>query len=333
MVLLIWRLHAVVLCAVLCGSLAGCQSGEQASDPDPGTRGAVPEVYLTKLQEHRANREERLRSPDGWLALVGLHWLQPGDNPFAVAADGGNLLFPRENGDPVPEDARELGAFAWEGESVSVKAVPGAGLQLDAVEGEEPGVLPAGEAVPLLDDAAEGGPSTLVFDNLSFYIIRRGEQVGVRVKSSVAPALVEFHGLDYFPVDLSWKIEAHFEPYETPKTVGIPNVLGTVYEEQVAGAVVFEAAGETYRIEPIVEVDGTFFLIFADTTNGKETYGAGRFLYADPPDAEGRVNLDFNYAYNPPCAFSPYATCPLPPKENKLPIPIEAGEKKYGEHH
>ncbi len=185
------------------------------------------------------------------------------------------------------------------------------------------------------------GPVTLASDadedttmlrrgSLLFYLIRRGDRLGVRVKDSQSEARRNFRGLDYFPIDPGWRIEARFEPYDPPKSISVPNVLGQDNAEKSPGAVVFEHGGKTYRLDPVLERGETdYFVIFGDRTNGNETYGAGRFLYVKPP-VDGRTVIDFNKAYNPPCVFTEYATCPLPPPQNKLPIRIEAGEKEYG---
>ncbi len=187
-------------------------------------------------------------------------------------------------------------------------------------------------AAPLRTDA-EGSPTVLAYGHVSFFVIKRRDRFAVRVKNSESPVLAAFGGLDAFPIDMRWRIEARFERYDPPKEVLVPSVLGGVDREICPGAIVFEIDGSTYRLEPVLE-QGTddLFIIFGDRTNGFETYGAGRFVYAKQPDKDGRLILDFNKSYSPPCVFTPYATCPLPPPQNRLPIRIEAGEKVYGEH-
>ena len=151
-------------------------------------------------------------------------------------------------------------------------------------------------------------------------LIRRGDKIGVRVKDSQSQARRSFHGLDYFPIDPSWRIEARFEPYDPPRSISVPNVLGQDNAEKSPGALVFEHGGKTYRLDPVLERGETdYFVIFGDRTNGTDTYGAGRFLYVHPP-VDGKTIIDFNKAYNPPCVFTEYATCPLPPPQNKLPV-------------
>ena len=165
--------------------------------------------------------------------------------------------------------------------------------------------------------------------SLRWYIIKRDDKYGVRLRDIDANLRKEFKGIDTYPVNEDWKITAKFEAYNPPKTISIPSIIGTVEEDMAPGALVFEKDGKEYRLDPVVEGD-EFFIIFADETSGEETYGAGRFLYTAMPDSTGNVILDFNKAYNPPCAFTPYATCPLPPKQNYLKLRITAGEKKYG---
>ena len=188
------------------------------------------------------------------------------------------------------------------------------------------------EAITLRTDAS-GDATVLENGPVSFYVIKRRDRYAVRVKNAASQLLRSFAGIDSFPIEWHWRFEAHFERYDPPKEVLVPNVIGGADREKCPGAIVFDYGGKTYRLEPVLEA-GTedLFVIFGDRTNGVETYGAGRFLYTKVPDQAGRVILDFNKAYNPPCVFTPYATCPLPPPGNRLPFRVEAGEKLYGEH-
>ena len=181
----------------------------------------------------------------------------------------------------------------------------------------------------LASDAGEAA-TRLRTGSVLFYVIERAGKLAVRVKDSQSEARREFHGLEYFPIDPSWRIEARFEPYDPPRPISVPNVLGHQDTEKSPGALVFERAGQTYRLDPVLERGETdYFVIFGDATNGKETYGAGRFLYVKPP-VDGKTIIDFNKAYNPPCVFTDYATCPLPPAQNRMKVRVEAGEKEYG---
>jgi len=165
-----------------------------------------------------------------------------------------------------------------------------------------------------------------------FTIIKRGERFAVRMWDSSAETLKKFTGIERFPVLKQWKVEARWEAYIPPKPIKVASVIpGYMEDYTVPGVAIFSIGGKECRLEPVESGPTTLFYIFADATNGKETYGAGRFLYSDPPK-DGRVVIDFNKAHNPPCAFTDYATCPLPPESNHLSVRIEAGEKKFGEH-
>ncbi len=182
----------------------------------------------------------------------------------------------------------------------------------------------------LKDDNDEAGPTILKLGSLLINIVKRGERIGVRVKDTESRSRREFKGLEYYPIDSKWRIEARFEPYQPPKTIPITNVLSMTDDETSPGALAFEVDGKTHRLDPILEKGETdLFVMIADETTGRETYGAGRYIYVSPPDANGKVVIDFNKAYSPPCAFTNYATCPLPPRQNHLPFRIDAGEKKY----
>jgi uncharacterized protein (DUF1684 family) len=188
------------------------------------------------------------------------------------------------------------------------------------------------ESLPLQSDE-EGDPTLVRHGTLSFHLIKRGNRLGVRVRDSASEARREFHGIASYPVRSAWRVTGRLEPYPPGKTIAVPNVLGTVSNDKSPGAVVFKVGGKTYRIDAVEEQGSEeLFLIFGDRTNGFETYGAGRFLYIARPGPDGKVVVDFNKAYNPPCAFTAYATCPLPPPQNRLALRVEAGEKEYGDH-
>ena len=253
-----------------------------------------------------------LQRPDGWLTLVGLFWLEPGDN--RVGSDSGaSVRLPAGKAPP------RLGAITLGASTIRFQAAPDVAVACDG--------KPAAACDLKSDEESE--PTLLEHGSLSFYVIKRGERFAVRVKDSDAPARSRFHGLENFPISERFRFVARFEKYDPPKRISVPNILGKETSETSPGALVFTHEGRTYRLDPVLET-GTadLFVIFGDATNGHETYGGGRFLYASPP-VDGRTVLDFNKAYNPPCVFSPYATCPLPPAQNLLPIRIEAGEKTY----
>jgi len=271
------------------------------------------DAYRQEVEAWRQKRIAGLKREDGWLTLVGLFWLDEGENRFGSGA-GNRVIFPAGT---APELA---GSLERHGKEVTVKVAPGAAVTHDG--------KPVAELALKVD--ADGGPTVLALGSLRFYVIQRGDRLGVRVKDTKSPALASFRGIDAFALRPDWRVDARFEPYDPPKKIAIPNILGQVEDTPSPGAVVFSKDGSTFRLDALPgDDDGGLFLIFADATNGHETYGAGRFLSTPPPKG-GRVAVDFNEAYNPPCAFTSYATCPLPPKQNRLAVRIEAGEKKYG---
>lgn len=269
----------------------------------------------TEVEEWQKKRLTNLQKEDSWLTLVGFAWLKEGQNKFGSD----------ETSDvPFPASAPKYCGSIWLEKG---KARIEVAKDVPITNNDKPVTT-----MPLLADVDPEGPTILNLGSLNFYVIQRVGKYAIRIKDSQAPALKNFKGLDYFPIDPKLHIEAKWEPYNPPKKIRIVNILGQLEDYPCPGAIVFQIDGKTYRLEPVLEGDDPqLFIMFADKTNGKETYGAGRFLYADPA-VDGKVILDFNKAYNPPCAFSPYATCPLPPPQNKLPIRIEAGEKSYKQH-
>jgi uncharacterized protein (DUF1684 family) len=215
------------------------------------------------------------------------------------------------------------GLFILEGTTVRFRPLPGSGLLLNG--------KPASEAILASD--VDGKPDLLQAGRVRFYVIRRGNRFGIRIKDPEAPARRAFHGVPRFPVDSLWRVEADFLPYATPQIRSIPTVLGTTEPMTVPGLLRFKLRGQEITLEPVVEDPDhpELFLIFKDATSAHGTYPAGRFLYADMPK-DGKVVLDFNRAVNPPCAFTLFATCPLPPRQNQLTIAITAGEKDPGLH-
>ena len=261
----------------------------------------------------RQRRLERLRDPEGWLSLVGLTWLHDGDNP--VGTGSADVVL------PGTETPALVGTVTVGDGGASFVPAPGTGV----THAGEPltGVL------PLVDDV-DGEPTVLAVGTLRFHLIRRGDQLGIRVRDRAAPALATFRGLEYFPIDPSWRVAARFER-ASGRTVAVPDVIGLVTDELSPGSVVFERHGLEQRLDALEDTDdGALFLVFGDATNGRETYAGGRFLYTDAPSADGTVVADFNLAYNPPCVFSAFATCPLPWAHNRLTVRIEAGERAYG---
>lgn len=303
---------ALLLCA-------GCAKLEEPAKPQPQpTQAAAAPApgasYEQELEQWKAKRLASLKSEDGWLSLIGLFWLKEGENRFGSDPTYEIVL-------PDGKAPQHAGTLRLAAGKVTLEANP------------EAKVTSEGRPVATLElKSDEGGaPTMLEMGSLSFNVVKRGDRLGLRVRDRESPARAEFKGTDYYPAERRWVVNARFEPYQPPKRVPILNVLGMETEETSPGALAFEVDGRPYKLEALKEQGSEqFFIIFADQTNNKETYGAGRYLYADPPGADGRVTLDFNRAYSPPCAFTRYATCPLPPPQNRLALRVEAGERYLG---
>lgn len=261
-------------------------------------------------------RVEKLLRPGGYLSIVGLHWLAEGRSSFGSDPTN-DIVFPKK----AP---RFMGSFHLTNGVVSVDINENTRIEY---EGQRV------TSMKLRNDHDESGPTVLKHGTLSWYVIDRGGRIGIRVKDSESEGRLGFKGIDRFPVDEKWRFEAVLDRYEPVRLVPIETVVDVAVPERVIGAVVFAIGDTTYRLDAIIESHSPkLWIIFSDGTAGEETYGGGRFLYLDPPDEDGRMFVDFNIAENPPCAFSDYTTCPLPPEQNRMPIRITAGEKNYGKH-
>ncbi|MYD00823.1 MAG: DUF1684 domain-containing protein [Gammaproteobacteria bacterium] len=281
------------------GAAAGPAESSGASD------------YSRSIAEWRAEREEELKGPDGWLNLAGLYWLEPGVTRMGAAPDNDIVL------SDLPA-APYLGAFVWENGTVEFRADPDAE------------VFSSGERITqlrLVHDE-EGEPTVLTHGSLSWHAIGRLDRMGVRIRDLNHPAVSAFPGIPAYPTNPDWRVQARFEPYAQPEERILTTVVeGLGWKPTAPGVLAFEIGGEPLSLEAYAAGPG-FLLIFADLTTGKTTCPAGRYLYAFAPRrAGGAVTLDFNKAISPPCAFTDFATCPLPQRRNRLPIAIEAGEK------
>jgi uncharacterized protein (DUF1684 family) len=276
------------------------------------TPAAVPaeDAYFAEMRDWRQRRHDRLASEDGWLTLVGLEWLREGSN--RIGSDADNEI--RIAGGPAYWGTVELSA----GE-LRFTPHPAAQLTIDDA---------AAGPTRLVPDA-EGKPTIVRSDNLSFQVILRGSYA-LRIKDRRAPTLLSFGGVDSYPIDARWRKDTRFVPATPGETISIANVLGQSEDMTVAGTVEFRHDGRDFSLLALQEQGASsLWFLFADRSNGRETYGAGRFLYSDGLPENGRLVVDFNKSYNPPCAFTEFSTCPLPPQQNRLDLVVTAGEKDY----
>jgi uncharacterized protein (DUF1684 family) len=272
-----------------------------AAQPDP--------AYRQEIQKWREEYEANLKQDNGWLALAGLFWLKEGENRFGSGSVN-TIVLPARS---APEVA---GMFLFHEGKIMLSPGPGVPLALNG--------QPIHSQTLVRPDSS-GNPDRITLDRLSMIVIQRGARYGIRLWDNGNPARHEFRGAHWFPVKESYRVTATFHAYPQPKMIPILNILGDTEPNPSPGFATFEINGKPCRLEPVLE-DNQLFFMFKDATGRNETYPAGRFLYTDLPK-NGKVVLDFNKAHNPPCAFTPYATCPLPPRQNKLPAAIEAGER------
>ncbi len=270
--------------------------------------------YRAEIEKWRQDRETRLKADGGWLTVSGLFWLKEGLNRFGTDP-GLEIVLP-------PGSAPRLaGTFELKGGKAIVRVDTGTT------------VTASGRSVTEMELKSDksGEPTELALGDLTMFVIERGDKIGIRLKDKNSRMRREFTGLKWYPVEPRYRITGTWTDYDPPKEIPVPNILGQIDKLPCPGFVTFKVNGETVKLEPVLENpdDQELFFIFRDGTSGGTTYHSGRFLYADKP-VEGKVVLDFNKAYNPPCAFTPYATCPLPPAQNRLKVKIEAGEMAYG---
>ena len=280
----------------------------------------VPTDWKTSLLAWRTHREQRLSAPDGWLTLVGLEWLKPGANTIGSAPDNRIRL--------SAAAPAHLGVIEVNGNDIRLAAPAGgfpAGVQLDD--------SPA-QAAKLVDDEAEK-PSKLTAGTLTILLLHRGTRYALRIKDSQAPTRLNFHGLHWYNPDPRYRVEARWIPFVPVKKIPIPSIIGVTDQMPAPGIAEFTLDGKTLQLEPVLDEPDAkqLFFILRDATSRTTSYGAARFLYTDFPDhgldQPGRLVLDFNRLQNPPCAYTAYATCPLPPEQNRLSIALPVGEAKY----
>jgi uncharacterized protein (DUF1684 family) len=290
-----------------------------ACDPPPLPAIAAAE-HARIIADWHMQRLDKLQQPDGWLALAGLYWLKPGSNTFG--GDSANDFVYPGAAQPTPS---RIGTFTLENGTVRFDAEP----DVSVTHGDT--VITS----RVVFGAGLDRPPLLHHGTLEWLIIARADRIGVRLRDAASPVRTEFAGIDRFPVAVAWRFPARFIQREPPDTIEVPNILGTTNHTAIPGIVEFRYHGRKRRLALWKDADdpANFFTAFGDSTNGRGTYGGGRFLWVDAPDAQGRTIVDFNKAYNPPCVFTDFATCPLPPRQNRLPFPIAAGERVWSGHH
>ena len=283
---------------------------------------AQESAWQRDLASWRAEHVADLLKPDGWLSLAGLEWLQPGDNSFG-AAPNNKIHVPAGN-------IANLGVLHLESDTVTLLPPPGGFPQELLLDGA-PAKSQTLRVVPLKDKLSQH----LTIGTLNMYVIKREARFALRIKDAKSPALTGFHGLNWYEPNAAYRVTAKWIPFNPPKTITLATLIGTTYEQPVPGVAEFKLSGKTYRLEPVLEdpEQAKLFFILRDTTSATTTYAACRFLYTGFPtnglDKPGELVLDFNHLENPPCAYTGFATCPLPPPGNRLPIPLPVGEKRY----
>jgi uncharacterized protein (DUF1684 family) len=296
-------------------ALTSCR---QTEAPPPQEQQAAPALasdpYQAEITKFQQDREAALKTDTGWLTIAGLSFLTKPETTF-----GSDPL----NDIVLPDGApARAGTFLMRGGKVSVKAADGVTFQLD------------GKSVTTADlkSDGEGPPDRIGLGDLQLWVHNSGERLSIRVRDKNNPLRKDFTGTSWFPINAAYRVEGTYTPYEKPRIIEVPNILGDIDKMPIPGIVTFTINGQEHKLEPVAESgDPQFWFIFRDLTSQKETYPAARFLYAPAP-VNGKMILDFNKAQNPPCAYNPYTTCPLPTEQNRLRTRIEAGEKRYEGH-
>jgi uncharacterized protein (DUF1684 family) len=267
--------------------------------------------YRASIEKWRQEREAALKADDGFLTVAGLFFLREGPNTFG--ADQKNDIV-------LPSGPAEAGVFEHRVGATTVKLAEGTAATIDGKPIRE---------MELKPDSVEGGPNRVIMGDLSLFVHASGKRRAIRLRDKSSRIRSEFAGCRWFPIDASYRVEGRLMPYNALKRFELPNILGDGEEFTSPGLVAFTLHGREIKMEPVLSSRGRYWFIFRDQTSGKETYGAARFVYADAPGSDLKVVIDFNRAYNPPCAFNPHTTCPLPSAQNRLPVPIRAGEMAY----
>jgi len=305
-------MRAVGIASLLLLSIPSWGSAGSAGSAGGGS-GAAADEYIASVEDYRKQREDKLKADDGWLTVVGLFWLEEGANTIGSDPSSGIAL-------PAGAAPGRVGTIDYREGTATITAAPGSGLTC------------RGEAVTTLRMRSDVEDETDLFEvnDVNFYVIERAGRHGIRVKDKNSSYRRSFTHLEWYPIEPSMRVEARWVPHDPPRKLRVPTILGDVEEAEAPGRAVWSQDGQEVSLTPIVAGERLWF-IFKDATSGAETYGAGRYLYSDKPD-NGVIVVDFNKAYNMPCVFTPYATCTLPPEDNRLGVPIRAGELNYGKH-
>ncbi len=299
------KLASYILLSSLC--FYSCQNQEKS-------KGITTTDHQIDVEDWYSKRVASLKSEEGWLNLIGLSWLEEGENSFGSGSKSDIHL----ESEKFP---KTLGIFELEEDQVFFTP------KIEGIEILEKEINDR----TLIFDLENKVSSKLSYKSLRWNIIKRSDAYGVRIRDLETEAVTEFEGVERYPVALDWRLEGQFIPYDPVREIAITNVLGQTSQNPCPGYIKFQKDGKKYQIDALEEGD-ELFLIFADETSGGETYGGGRYMYVKKPIPNGTTVLDFNKAYNPPCVFTPHATCPLPPRQNILELKITAGEKNFGEH-
>ncbi|WP_457021420.1 DUF1684 domain-containing protein [Luteimonas sp. A611] len=293
--------------------LAACGGGDGAAMTDDAAGPAADPAFVADNDAWRVERRAHLLEPDGWPSLVGLHWIEL---PAHYVGSGAT------NGIRLAKGPEKMGLLLQQGGKVLLTPEPEAGLVVDG--------QPAITRFELQSDLT-ATPTLVGFDDGKgqLSLIQRGGRRALRVRHAEAETLTGLGPLEYWPADPAWRVQARFVAHPAGKTIPIMDITSQQAVQPNPGTVEFEHGGSSYRLEALEGEEGGLFLVFSDRTSGHDSYAAGRYLYTDAPAADGTVAVDFNRAYNPPCVFTDYATCPLPPPENRLDLAVTAGEKKY----
>jgi uncharacterized protein len=295
------------LILLLAFALLGCVQTSLATDEFTDA-----DAYKDSIEQWREHRVESLKRPDGWFSYAGSGIVNLGTSTIGSAADNSIVL---------PKGPAHLGTLVLNKAGVAKFRAAGKGEA--TIDGK-----PIKGKVTLKDNANGGTPTHVDIGNAWFYLVRMDSVIGWRFRDPESAALKSFSGIDNFAIDPSWRIEADWQAFEPAHEIELFTIINTLEKAPVPGKAMFERDGNHFELQPVLEDDGRLFFIFTDKTSGKETYGAARFLYADPAK-DGKVILDFNKAFNPPCALSPHVVCPTAPAQNRLALSVTAGEKTY----